>query len=111
MKDIRLEVSSRVYNTLLDFMKKNNIRSFGIRSRHKDGKHIITIYSDRIGIVIGKGGERIKQLENKIREDKLDANIEIVLKEMDFFIRDDNEPYSEEEENEFMNNYMMARGF
>ena len=30
---------------------------------------------------------------------------------MDFFIRDDNELYSEEEESEFMNNYMMARGF
>ena len=111
MKDIRLEVSARVYNILLDFMKKNNIRSFGIRSRHKDDKHIITIYSDRIGIVIGKGGERIKQLENKIHEDKLDADIKIVLEEIDFFIRDDNEPYSEEEEYEFFNNYMMARGF
>lgn len=111
MKDIRLEVSARVYNILLDFMKKNNIRSFGIRSRHKDDKHIITIYSDRIGIVIGKGGERIKQLEDKIHEDKLDADIKIVLEEINFFIRDDNEPYSEEEGNEFFNNYMMARGF
>ena len=61
--------------------------------------------------LLQEGGERIKQLENKIREDKLDANIEIVLEEMDFFIRDDNELYSEEEESEFMNNYMMARGF
>ena len=111
MKDIRLEVSARVYNILLDFMKENNIKSFGIRSRHKDDKNIITIYSYHIGIVIGKGGERIKQLEDKIHEDKLDANIKIVLEEMDFFIRDDNESYSEEEEYEFMNNYMMARGF
>lgn len=111
MKDIRLEVSARVYNILLDFMKKNNIRSFGIKSEHADGKHILTIYTDRLGIVIGKGGERIKELENKIREDKFDANIKIILKEMSFFIRDDNESYSEKEENEFFNNYMMARGF
>ncbi len=111
MKDIRLEVSPRVYNILLDFMKKNNIKSFGIRSRHKDDKHIITIYTNRPGLIIGKSGERIKQLEDKIHEDKLDADIKIVLEEIDFFIRDDNEPYSDEELNDFMNNYMMARGF
>lgn len=111
MKDIRLEVSARVYNILLDFMKKNNIRSLGIKSEYADDKHILTIYTDRIGTVIGKRGERIKELEDKIHEDKFDANIKIILKEMSFFIRDDNEPYSEEEENEFMNNYMMSRGF
>ena len=111
MKDIRLEVSARVYNILLEFMKKNNIKSFGIKSKHKDDKHIITIYTNRPGIIIGKGGERIKQLEDKIHEDKLDADIKIVLEEIDFFIRDDNEPYTDEEFVDFINDYMMARGF
>ena len=111
MKDIRLEISARVYNILLDFIHDVGIRTFGIKSRHIKDKHIITIYTYCPGLVIGKGGERIKQLEDKIHEDKLDADIKIVLEEMDFFIRDDNESYSEEEESEFMNNYMMARGF
>ena len=111
MKDIRLEVSARVYNILLDFMKNTGIKSFGIKSKHKVDNHIITIYTNRPGLIIGKGGERIKQLEDRIHEDKLDADIKIVLEEIDFFIRDDNEPYSDEEFNDFMTDYMMARGF
>ena len=38
MKDIRLEVSPRVYNILLEFMKSLNIKSFGIKSRHNNGE-------------------------------------------------------------------------
>ena len=111
MKDIRLEVSPRVYNILLDFMKSLNIKSFGIKSRHLDGKHILTIYTYCPGLVIGKHGERIERLKNKIHEDKLDADIDVVLEEVDFFIRDDNEPYTDEEFAGFMNEYMMSRGF
>ena len=113
MKDIRLEVSARVYNILLDFIRNVGIRTFGIKSRHRlaEGKHIIIVYTDRPGLIIGKGGERIERLKNKIHEDKLDANIDIVLEEVDFFIRDDNESYTDKEQAEFMNDYMMARGF
>ena len=111
MKDIRLEVSPRVYNIILDFMKSLNIKSFGIKSRHLDGKHILTIYTYCPGLVIGKHGERIERLKNKIHEDKLDADIDVVLEEVDFFIRDDNEPYTDEEFAGFMNEYMMSRGF
>ena len=111
MKDIRLEVSARVYNILLEFMHDTNIRTFGIKSRHSQGKHIITIYTNRVGLIIGKNAERIERLMSKIHEDKLDARIEIVLEEVDFFIRDDNEPYTDEEQAEFVNDYMIARGF
>ena len=111
MKDIRLEVSPRVYSILLDFMKNLNIKSFGVKSKHRDNKHILTIYTNRPGFVIGKQGATLKQLLDKIHEDKLDANIDISLEEIDFFIRDDNEPYTNEEQVEFMNDYMMARGF
>ena len=38
MKDIRLEISARVYNIILDFMKSLNIKSFGIKSRHNNGE-------------------------------------------------------------------------
>lgn len=111
MKDIRLEVSSRVYNTLLEFMKSLNIKSFGIKSRHIDGKQILTIYTNRPGLIIGKQGVTLQTLQDKIHEDILDRDIDIVIEEMDFFIRDDNEPYTDKEFAEFMNDYMVARGF
>ena len=111
MKDIRLEVSSRVYNILLEFMKSLNIKSFGIKSRHIDGKQILTIYTNRPGLIIGKQGVTLQTLQDKIHEDILDRDIDIVLEEVDFFIRDDNEPYTDKEFAEFMNDYMMARGF
>ena len=111
MKDIRLEVSPRVYNILLEFMKSLNIKSFGVKSNHIDGKHILTIYTYCPGPVIGKRGERIKQLLDKIHEDILDRDIDITLEEIDFFIRDDNEPYTDEKFAGFMNEYMLARGF
>ena len=111
MKDIRLEISARVYNIILDFMKSLNIKSFGIKSKHIDGKQILTIYTNRPGLIIGKNGTTIHQLLDKIHEDILDRDINIDLEEVDFFIRDDNEPYTNEEQVEFMNDYMMARGF
>lgn len=111
MKDIRLEVSSRVYNTLLEFMKSLNIKSFGIKSRHIDGKQILTIYTNRPGLIIGKQGVTLQTLQDKIHEDILDRDIDIVIEEMDFFIRDDNEPYTDKEFAEFMNDYMVASGF
>ena len=111
MKDIRLEVSSRVYNILLEFMKSLNIKSFGIKSRHIDGKQILTIYTNRPGLIIGKQGVTLQTLQDKIHEDILDRDINIVIEEIDFFIRDDNEPYTDKEFAEFMNDYMVARGF
>ena len=111
MKDIRLEVSPRVYNILLEFMKSLNIKSFGVKSKHIDGKQILTIYTNRPGLIIGKNGTTIQQLLDKIHEDILDRDINIDLKEVDFFIRDDNEPYSDEEFVDEFNDYMMARGF
>ena len=111
MKDIRFEVSARVYNILLDFILDVGIKTFGIKSRHVDDKHIITIYTNRPGLVIGKHGERFESLKNKIHENKLDANIGIVLEEIDFFIRDDNEHYTDEEQMKLMNYYMIAHGF
>lgn len=111
MKDIRLEVSSRVYNILLEFMKSLNIKSFGIKSKHIDGKQILTIYTNRPGLIIGKQGVTLQTLQDKIHEDILDRDIDIVIEEMDFFIRDDNEPYTDKEFAEFMNDYMVARGF
>lgn len=111
MKDIRLEVSPRVYNILLDFMNSLNIKSFGIKSRHTNGEQILTIYTNRPGLIIGKNGTTLQQLLDKIHEDILDRDINIDLEEVDFFIRDDNEPYTDKEFAEFMNDYMMARGF
>ena len=111
MKDIRLEVSPRVYNILLEFMKSLNIKSFGIKSKHIDGKQILTIYTNRPGLIIGKNGSTLQQLLNKIHEDILDRDINIDLEEVDFFIRDDNEPYSDKEFADEFNEYMMARGF
>ncbi len=111
MKDIRLEISARVYNILLEFMKSLNIKSFGIKSRHTNGKQILTIYTNRPGLIIGKNGTTLQQLLDKIHEDILDRDINIDLEEVDFFIRDDNEPYTDKEFLEFMNDYMMARGF
>ena len=111
MKDIRLEVSARVYNILLEFMKSLNIKSFGVKSKHRDNKHILTIYTNRPGLVIGKQGVTLQQLIDKIHEDILDRDINIDLEEVDFFIRDDNEPYTDKEFVEFMNDYMLARGF
>ena len=111
MKDIRLEVSPRVYNIILEFMKSLNIKSFGIKSKHIDGKQILTIYTNRPGLIIGKNGSTLQQLLNKIHEDILDRDINIDLEEVDFFIRDDNEPYSDKEFADEFNEYMMARGF
>ena len=111
MKDIRSEVSPRVYNIILDFMKSLNIKSFGIKLRHNNGEQILTIYTNRPGLVIGRQGVTLQQLLDKIHEDKLDADIDIVLEEVDFFIRDDNESYTDKEFVEFMDEYMMARGF
>ena len=111
MKDIRLEVSPRVYNILLDFMKNLKIKSFGIKSKHIDGEQILTIYTNRPGLIIGKNGTTLQQLLDKIHEDILDRDINIDLEEVDFFIRDDNEPYTDKEFAGFMNEYMMARGF
>ena len=111
MKDIRLEVSPRVYNILLDFMKSLNIKSFGVKSKRIDGKQILTIYTNRPGLIIGKNGSTLQQLLNKIHEDILDRDIDIVLEEVDFFIRDDNEPYTDEEFVDEFNEYMMAHGF
>ena len=111
MKDIRLEVSPRVYNIILEFMKNLNIKSFGVKSKHIDGKQILTIYTSRPGLIIGKQGVTLQQLLDKIHEDNFDKNIDIALEEVDFFIRDDNEPYTDKEFAEFMNEYMMARGF
>ena len=111
MKDISLEISARVYEILLDFIKTSGLKTFRIKSEHKNDKHIITIYTNRPGLVIGKQCTTLTQLLDKIHEDKLDANIAIVLEEIDFFIRDDNEPYTNEEQVEFMNDYMMAHGF
>ena len=111
MKDIRLEVSPRVYNILLEFMKSLNIRSFGVKSKHINGKQILTIYTNRPGLIIGKNGSTLQQLLNKIHEDILDKDININLEEVDFFIRDDNEPYTDKEFADEFNEYMMARGF
>ena len=111
MKDIRLEVSARVYNILLEFMKSLNINSFGIKSKHRDNRHILTIYTNNPGLVIGKQGVALQQLLDKIHEDKLDNNIDIILEGVDFFIRDDNEPYTDKEFAACMNDYMLARAF
>lgn len=111
MKDIRLEISPRVYKILLDFIHDAGIRTFGIKSRYVKDKHIITIYTYCPGLVIGKRGERFERLRNKIHEDKLDADTDIVLEEIDFFIRDDNEPYTDDEFVNFMDDYMMSKGF
>ena len=111
MKDIRLEVSPRVYNILLDFMKSLNIKSFGIKSKHTNGKQILTIYTNRPGLIIGKNGTTLQQLLDKIHEDILDRDINIDIEEVDFFIRDDNEPYTDEEFADEFNEYMTARGF
>ena len=111
MKDIRLEVSPRVYNILLKFMKSLNIKSFGVKSKRIDGKQILTIYTNRPGLIIGKNGSTLQQLLNKIHEDILDRDIDIALEEVDFFIRDDNEPYSDEEFVDEFNDYITARGF
>lgn len=111
MKDIRLEVSPRVYNIILEFMKNLNIKSFGVKSKHIDGKQILTIYTSRPGLIIGKQGVTLQTLQDKIHEDILDRDIDIVIEEVDFFIRDDNEPYTDKEFAEFMDEYMMARGF
>ena len=111
MKDIRLEVSPRVYNIILQFMKNLNIKSFGVKSKHIDGKQILTIYTSRPGLIIGKQGITLQQLLDKIHEDILDRDIDIVIEEVDFFIRDDNEPYTDKEFAEFINDYMVARGF
>ena len=111
MKDIRLEVSPRVYNILLEFMKSLNIRSFGVKSKRIDDKQILTIYTNRPGLIIGKNGSTLQQLLNKIHEDILDRDIDIALEKVDFFIRDDNEPYTDEEFVYEFNKYMMARGF
>ena len=111
MKDIRLEISARVYEILLEFMKSLNIKSFGIKSRHTNGKQILTIYTNRPGLIIGKNGTTLQQLLDKIHEDILDRDINIDLEEIDFFISDDNEPHTDKESLEFMNDYMMARGF
>ena len=72
---------------------------------------ILGILSARPGLIIGKNGTTLQQLLNKIHEDVLDRDINIALEEVDFFIRDDNEPYTDEEFAGFMNEYMMARGF
>ena len=111
MKDIRLEVSPRVYNILLEFMKSLNIRSFGVKSKHIDGKQILTIYTNRPGLIIGNNGTTIHQLLDKIHEDILDRDINIDLEEVNFFIRDDNEPYTDKEFTDEFNEYMLARGF
>ena len=111
MKDIRLEVSPRVYNILLEFMKSLNIKSFGIKSKHIDGKQILTIYTNRPGLIIGKNGTTLHRLLDKIHEDILDRDINIDFEEVDFFIRDDNEPYTDKEFADEFNEYMMARGF
>lgn len=111
MKDIRLEVSLRVYNIILPFMKNLNIKSFGVKSKHRDNKHILTIYTNRPRLIIGKQGVTLQQLLDKIHEDILDRDIDIVIEEVDFFIRDDNEPYTDKEFAEFMDEYMMACGF
>ena len=111
MKDIRLEVSPRVYNILLEFMKSLNIKSFGVKSKRIDGKQILTIYTNRPGLIIGKNGTTIHQLIDKIQADILDRDINIDLEEVHLFIRDDNEPYSDEEFVDEFNEYMMARGF
>ena len=111
MKDIRLEVSPRVYNILLEFMKSLNIMSFGVKSKRIDGKQILTIYTNRPGLIIGKNGSTLQQLLNKIHEDILDRDIDIALEEVDFFIRDDNEPYTDKEFADEFNEYMIARGF
>ena len=110
MKDFRLEVSPRVYNILLDFMKSHKIKTFGITSKHDHYKHILTIYTTHVGLVIGKQGSTLQQLLDKIHEDTFDKNIDIVLKEVDFFIRDDNESYTDKEFAEFMNEYLMVKG-
>ena len=111
MKDIRLEVSPRVYNILLEFMKSLNIKSFAVKSKHIDGKQILTIYTNRPGLIIGKNGSTLQQLLDKIHEDILDRDIDIALEEVDFFIRDDNEPYTDEEFVDELNDYITARGF
>ena len=111
MKDIRLEVRPRVYNILLEFMKSLNIKSFGVKSKHIDGKQILTIYTNRPWLIIGKKGSTLQQLLNKIHEDILDRDINIALEEVDFFIRDDNDPYTDEEFVDEFNEYMMAYGF
>ena len=111
MKDIRLEVSPRVYNILLEFMKSLNIKSFGVKSKHINGEQILTIYTNRPGLIIGKNGSTLQQLLDKIHEDILDKDINVSLEEVDFFIRDDNEPYTDKEFAGFMNEYMLARGF
>lgn len=111
MKDIRLEVSPRVYNIILEFMKNLNIKSFGVKSKHIEGKQILTIYTNRPGLIIGKQGITLQQLLDKIHEDILDRDINIALEEVDFFIRDDNEPYTDKEFADEFNKYMLARGF
>ena len=110
MKDFRLEVSPRVYNILLGFIKSLKIKTFGITSKHDHYKHILTIYTTSPGLVIGKQGSTLQQLLDKIHEDTFDKNIDIVLKEVDFFIRDDNESYTDKEFAEFMNEYLTAKG-
>lgn len=111
MKDIRLEVSPRVYSILLDFVKSYGLKTFGIKLKHQDNKRIITIYTDLPWLVIGRRGTTLQQLLDKIHENELDNNIEITLEEINFFIRDDNEPYTDKEYVDFVNDYMIARGF
>ena len=111
MKDIRTEVSPRVYNIILEFMKNLKIKSFGIKSKYIGDKQILTIYTNRPGLIIGKNGSTLQQLLDKIHEDVLDKDIDIALEEVDFFIRDDNEPYTDKDLAEMFMDYMLVHGF
>ena len=110
MKDFRLEISPRVYNILLDFLKSLKIKTLGISSKWQNKKQILTIYTTHVGLIIGKQGSTLQQLLDKIYEDILDRDIDIVLEEVGFFIRDDNESYTDKEFTEFMNEYLKAKG-
>ena len=111
MKDFRFEVSPRVYRILLEFVHENHLKTIGIKSKEATDRYIITIYTTRPGIIIGKQGTTLKQLNDKIHEDESDKHIDIIIEELNFFIRDDNELYSDEEFYSYINDYMMARGF
>lgn len=79
--------NNNVYNALIKWVKKCKVKSIGVVFDYND--NIIHIYTNRPGILIGRHGSLISEVENEIRSQKHYENYSINIHEVGGIISQD----------------------
>lgn len=109
-KDIPISCyDNDVYNALLRWIKKTKVKTIAVKFDSLQ-KQII-VYSNRPGILIGKAGKEINEVEKIIKKSSAYKDYELILEEITCAININDLEVTDEEFMKKNMDYWMSRGF